>query len=485
MRNDPMFAEMDGRSTGPCFTRAFTLGASLVVLLVAAGLSACASPGAEVSDSASAQVGCTSSPTACTTDAGTSADGATVIDSSAAAPVEAGVEAGTVNPPLDAGATARVPANFIYTGNQSEAGTYSAQALADPAIDGVTIDIVWAQAEPNPPVKGVHTYDWAPYDSELAAWRNKGKRAALLVRVVAEGTSDRGGCTTTNHDNYLPSWEADLLLSQASPKMVCSAARHVYVPDYFDEAFIAALHTFWQAAANHFGGSPNRDAIAYSRFGTGMAAESFPMSPLGPDGTPDTAAWNQLVSWGYSGQAWTTWVEEQLGFISTSLAESGVPGPLDHGVNGIYNTDGMTDVCGCPVTCGCVDPVTHVTGEGWDMVGAYWAASQGLAVGFESLSSTTTYQKTMSDYITLHWPNVLHTFQQATSDTNVATMANYAYCFGGGDTGKGTTRNGPQPVDVEWYSTLVATGLYDTALHQFEGYQSGALAVPAGYCSGL
>jgi hypothetical protein len=443
-------------------------------LLVAAGLSACSSPGAaDISDSSSAKVGCASSQAGCTTDAGTSAEAATVADSSAAALVDAGAE----SLPLDAGARARVPANFIYTGDQTEAGTYSAQALADPAIDGVTITIEWAQAEPDAPVGGVHTYDWAPYDRELAAWRSKGKKAALVVRVVAEGTSDRPGCTTTNPENFLPSWEADFLLSPASPggpKMVCSVTRHVYVPDYFDETFIADLHTFWQAVADHFGGSPDRDAIAYSRFGTGMGGEGFPMTP-----TDDMIAWNQLVSWGYSGLAWTQWVEAQLGFISNSLAEDDVPGPLDHGINGVYNIDGVTQ------DCDCVDPVTHLSGENWAMVGAYWAASQGLAVGFQSLDSTTTYQKAISDFITLHWPNVFHQFQPFGAEGNVATMANYAYCFGGGDDGNGTTRNGPQPVDVEWYSTVVATGHYDTTLDQFAGYQSGTVAVPLRYCAGL
>lgn len=265
-----------------------------------------------------------------------------------------------------------LPANEDYASGGY--GRYSSAALSDPHIHGVIINMNWSNVE-----RTQGNYNWAPLNSELAAWSKAGKRVAIAVRFATEV----GGGTTRT---MLPGWEQARI-----PTFV--SAEDAVVPDYFNATFQSDWKAFVGALGAQLSASPYKGAISYVRIATGLGGESWPLMPRSYG-----ADMPQLRAWGYTPAAWEAWQKSMLSYYY-SVLPSGV-----HDVYSIAKLD--------------TDPNT---GNPIELDVAKWAtANFGFGVGQESIppgsyGGGAGYAdiNTICDWVHANYPNAYIQFQTA------------------------------------------------------------------------
>jgi hypothetical protein len=238
-------------------------------------------------------------------------------------------------------------------------GTYNPDALNNPNLGAVDINMNWVDVEPQ---QGV--FNWGPADNEIAAWARQGKKFVLIVRYIKEGGSE-GNCGSSQ---YLPGWEI------ARIQNFCDRDTGSIIPDYFDPTFKADLKAFVRAIATHYANSPYRSNLLYVRIGLGEGGEGFPISPRGDYYTIDR---QQLASWGYTPINWINWQKEMLLSYKSSFSYAPV----------IYPLNGQD-----------TDPTT---GQPIQVEVAKWAAANGFGVGQQGLQPGTDspiFQQLRSQY---------------------------------------------------------------------------------------
>lgn len=358
--------------------------------------------------------------------------------------------------------------NMEFDGPHAQPGQYAAGGPTNQALGGVDVLITWAGLEPNAPVNGVHTYNWAPYDNEVQTWVSHGKKVMIAVRYVSEftkeGTLQGGNGQCSPNDEYLPSWAA----GGAGFSVYCDADEGVFLPNFFSSTFINDLKTFEQAVAQHYAHSPWVSSIAYVRAGTGAAGEEIP----NVHGPADPGPWNWLASVGYTNAAWRDWVEARLTEDKTYFSYTTV-------LNSV-------NVIGGAAKDPNPDPTTGQVGLSYQAEIAYWAAAHGLGVGVQALTPGLDYAgiRTIEQYISDHWPNTFREFQTWSGvggTSEVTGDIQTAYCYAGGDRGL----NPAGHIAIEWYKQDANNAAYLPLLES--GAQMITTGAPpaSGYCSGL
>lgn len=314
------------------------------------------------------------------------------------------------------------PANIDFEPISSY-GTYNPAVLADPNIGAVDINMNWFSVEPQ---QGI--FNFAPADTEAAAWARQGKKFTLIVRYINEAGDQHLDC---NGEQFLPSWEISRVQN------FCDTDKGTIIPDYFDPTFKADLKAYVQAIADHFAQSPYRDSLAYVRVGVGLAGEGFYLMPCEEapcDFATDKA---QLVSWGYSPVAWKNWQEELMSYYQMAFSYATVIYPIVQ-----LDTDPTT---GLPV----------------QMEVAYWAAANAMGVGEQGLVPSYPYNyaqiKTILASIQLRYPNTYIQFQTdgpVTSPGDVQGDIQTANQFGARS--------------IEWFSNDAVNPSYQSPFQQWQ-----------------
>jgi hypothetical protein len=324
---------------------------------------------------------------------------------------------------------------------------FTAQADPDgasnPALVGADIEIRWSWLEPNAPVNGMHTYDWAPFDDLIARWHAAGKRVMLLVHYIAY----TGSCSG---EQEMPTWEL------ARVPHTCDQQNGVVLPDYFDPTFVADLQGFVRAIGAHYAASPYKADIAYVRIGVGVGGEAFPVK-TGPN---DEQAWAQLQSWRYTPYVWRDWIESRLGDYRAAFPWTLVIAP----VNNQFFTDPQPD------------PTTGQARLTLQAEIAYWAAAHGYGIGQQGLAPGYNYAgiRDICRYVLAHWPSTFIQFQTTSSVHDAATInedIQTARCYGG--------------KVIEWYAKPANDPALIPAIQRFNDLATGRASIPADYCSEL
>lgn len=284
-----------------------------------------------------------------------------------------GVPSNTPTPtPTATGQASGIPANIDY--EPGGYGDFEQQALTDPRIGAVDINMNWNAVEPTPPTNGVHHYVWGPADAEVQDWAAAGKKVVLVVRYAAD---QEASCDGTQ---MMPQWEL-----QRIPTF-CDAQYGTVIPNYFDPTFISDLQTYIWAIGTHFGASSTKSSILYVRVGLGLVGESFPVWHM----RSNVQGWAQLQAWGYSPAKWEAWQEARLAFINRVFSYTTVIYPVnDQEAN---------------------DPAT---GLPLQAAVAYWAAARGIGIGQQGLVPDYTYARidVICAQVRQRWPSTYIEFQ--------------------------------------------------------------------------
>jgi hypothetical protein len=255
------------------------------------------------------------------------------------------------------------PANIDFpasnNGTPAAYGSYSQQALQNPNVGGVDINMTWSDVEPQ---RGV--YNFGPLDATMAAWGNLHKKFTLIIRYAIE--SGITGGTNCNIRQFLPAWEL------ARIHYFCDTDRRMLIPDYFDPVFQQDLKVFVKAIADHIDQSSYKTNLLYARIGLGLAGEGFPLMPcrrgeVRCNYTDYLASRNQLVAYGYSAQHWESWQERMLSYFKSVFHDTTIIYPI--------NQLDRNPATGHPV----------------QMDVAYWAAAHGCGVGTQGLVPVPNY----------------------------------------------------------------------------------------------
>jgi len=301
-------------------------------------------------------------------------------------------------------------------------GQYSSAALSDPHIHGVIINMNWSNVE-----RTQGSYNWAPLNSELAAWSNAGKRVAIAVRFTAEV----GGAGTTR--TMLPGWE------QARIPVFVDTIENSLIPDYFNATFQADWKAYVGALGAQLQASPYKGAISYVRIATGLGAESWPVMPKSR-----SADMPQLQAWGYTPAAWEAWQKSMLSFYH-SVLPSGI-----HDVYSITRLD-----------------TNPSTGNPIELDVAKWAtANFGFGVGEESIPSGSFGSgagyadiNTICDWVHANYPNAYIQFQTAGPLSSAAA-----------ESGIISNAEAHWARSIEWYESGVTDSAYQPGFDAFQNW---------------
>ena len=295
-------------------------------------------------------------------------------------------------------------------------GVYDQAALSNPNIQGVVVEMNWADVEPQ---QG--QFNWGPADKQIADWAAQGKKFVIVIRYVHEPF--KGGCTRQS-GQYLPLWEV--------PKIphLCSATGSI-VPDYFNATFQSDLLAYINAVSQHIASSPYKQDLIYARIGVGMGGEGYPCISCGP---ADTA---QLNAWGYSVSHWLNWQEQMLTAFKAAIPYAPIIYPL-----------GFSQI----------DPAT---GKAGDQSVGYWAAAHGMGVGQEGLNDSPKYARgrivQICAYIRSHYPSAyiqltpVHQVTQLSQVQGDIAIAQKAGAF-----------------TIEWFPVDATTPSFQPALQQWQ-----------------
>lgn len=319
------------------------------------------------------------------------------------------------------GANIDFPTEDIY-------GSYSPQALANPNVDGVVINLNWASVQPT---QGV--YNFAPLDQMMNAWGQASKHFVFVVRYANESGSTSATSCNVAHQ-YLPAWEV------ARIPHFCDTDRGVIIPDYFDALFQHDLLTYVQAIATHVAASAYRANLLYVRIGVGLAGEGIPL--MGWNCAPGDPTCNyadfqadlsQLVAYGYSPQQWEAWQERMLAAYQQAFASTTVIYPI--------NVLGINPITGKPI----------------QMDVAFWAAAHGFGMGVEGLRPVPHPYGNILPYIMQHYPNTYLQFQTIWSVGSYSEMQ-----------GDIQTASGAGARSVEWYESDITTASFQPLFQQWQ-----------------
>jgi hypothetical protein len=215
--------------------------------------------------------------------------------------------------------------------------TNSTTVLASPFVDGVSIQVGWADVDPDGGL------DWAPLDKQIAAAADAGKLVTVAVSAGSNTPSwvYAAGATKIHF----------MLLPSANP--VCTS---IDVPVPWDPKFLAPWEAFVAALGQHLQGNPAIVAIKVTGINSDTAETQLARNTVTADGSvaqPDsgecvlsngTAVWDDA---GYSVDAavssWTSIADAFLtAFPDTALDIQLVPNGFPPFKNG--NTTGTSAV---------------------------------------------------------------------------------------------------------------------------------------------
>lgn len=307
-----------------------------------------------------------------------------------------------------------IPANIEI--DNTGYGVYEQSDLTNPNVQGVVVEMNWADVEPQ---QG--QFNWGPADRQIAAWAAHGKKFVIVVRYVHEPF--KGGCTS-QQGQYLPAWEV------ARIPHFCSATGSI-VPDYFNATFKSDLLAYVNAISQHISSGSYKQDLVYVRIGVGMGGEGYPCIQC------DATNIAQLTSWGFSFANWENWQEEML--TAYKAAFPGVPIIYPLGYN----------------------KMNPATGQPVDQDVAYWAAAHGMGVGQEGLSDNPRYANgsivKMCAYIRSHYPSAyiqltpVHQVTQLSQVQGDIAIAQKAGAF-----------------TIEWFPVDTTTSSFQPALQQWK-----------------
>jgi hypothetical protein len=362
-------------------------------------------------------------------------------------------------PTVTASTTGIDIANMLFEAGASAPGQFTTAGLTTSGIQGDDVVITWNWLEPDAPVNGVHQYNWAPFDSQIAQWHQAGKRVMLLVRYVGTQGAAAPGCAGPQ---LMPDWEL------ARIPHTCGMAGEV-LPNYFDPTFIADLDGFVAAIGAHYAQSQDKSAIAYARIATGVGGEETAVK----GDWRDWPAFQQMAQWGYTPYAWRNWVEARLSSYHQSLPWTTVLNAIDVIVDSANNCSASGP---CHFSDSKADPTSGQTGLTIQAQIAYWAAAHGLGIGQQGLAPgyDTGGIREITAYVVAHWPSTFIEFQTDKTENDLGSVQGNiqtAYCYGG--------------KTIEWYPNVATNAAYQQAFAHWDQYVRGQAQPPSGYCNGL
>ena len=325
------------------------------------------------------------------------------------------------------------PANIDFpasnNGTPAGYGSYSQQALQNPIVGGVDINMNWIDVEPQ---QGV--YNFGPLDSVITAWGNLHKKFTLIIRYAIKSGITNG--TNCNIHQFLPSWEL------ARITYFCDTGRRMLIPDYFDPVFQQDLKALVKAIAVHIDQSPYKNNLLYARIGLGLAGEGFPLMPCRRGAarcnyTDYQASINQLVAYGYSAQNWETWQESMLSYFKSVFHYTTIIYPINQ-----------------------LD-INPTTGHPVQMDVAYWAAAHGCGVGAQGLVPVPNYSYAQLNVILptiiQKYPSTFIQFQ------TVSEVGSY-----NGIQGDIQTANNYDARAIEWYESDITNPSFQPLFRQWQ-----------------
>jgi hypothetical protein len=287
------------------------------------------------------------------------------------------------------------PANIDYT--DAAYGSYSNAALANDAIQGVTLPVYWSVAETT---QG--SPDFTPIGSAMEAWAGQGKHVSLMLEFATEanGTGSAG-----NPDNgVLPSWEVSRLGS--SNYLVDEDSGYLVVPNYWASGlpsyngsttflgdwmlFVQALGDYLAGTGAYAGsaGSEYVGCLSYIRIGCGLGGESFLVFPTTAPGGGLSANYptyySQMGTWATAATgnplatAWLNMQKSMLNGYQSAMAAAAAQ--VATGFPVIFPITALVNGSDSPVTNPATGDLISVD------VAEYWLG-QGGGIGQENMGA--------------------------------------------------------------------------------------------------
>lgn len=262
-------------------------------------------------------------------------------------------------------------------------GEYSSQALANPQVGTMVVQLDWSDVEPS-----VSTFDFAPADAEVRAAISQGKKVALVLRfqagLILSGSSS--SCAWNfGHAQLMPRWAVDALPAGDS---FCSHGTALTIPKYWSATFTTLWTSFVDRVAAHF--APYASDIAYVRGPVGLGDEAKAIT--GPNSKPTKGDLKHLLSWGYNPQLWEAWQEDMLLYYHRAFSYA--PWVLY-----TINQQDVNNKCSDPhpAVANFASQTIPCTGKPVEVDVGEWAVDHGFGLAQNSLDSSWIYRNPAKD----------------------------------------------------------------------------------------